>query len=111
MSASSLKHYAATNPASANTVFDAMGAAVPATRALVVSKIVVVSAVAQTVALYLGSSATSTTVIAWALSLSAGQVYTETGLVVLAGERIYAQTNNAVATNLVVAVFGEEVDN
>lgn len=78
--------------------------AVPSSRALVVSRVLVAASGSSTVTLTVGG-----TNIVTALSMTAGQVYTETGLVVLAGETITATAGTA--SQLVVSVFGEEVDN
>lgn len=78
--------------------------AVATARALVVSKIVVAASGSSTVTLTVGGQP-----IASAFTLTAGQVYTETGLVVLATETITATAGTA--NTLVVSVFGEEVDN
>lgn len=78
-------------------------AAVASARALV-GKILVAASGSSTITLTVGG-----TNVVTALAMSAGQVYTETGLVVLAGETVTATAGTA--SQLVVTVFGEEVDN
>lgn len=80
--------------------------AVPAARALVVSKIVVVNAAgaAVTFRLVVGGF-----FVAADMALGFGEVYTESGLVVLAGDLVRAQCS--AANGMHVQVFGEEVDN
>lgn len=84
---------------------------VGANRALAVSKITVanLAGASVTFTLHVGAAASSATQIGTSITLAAGQVYTETGLVVLAGESIFASTTttNGIAVN----VFGEEIDN
>jgi hypothetical protein len=100
MAAATLRHYsAALTNTSATTLVT-----VPASRALVISKIVVAASGAATVTLTVGGQD-----IATALPLTAGQVYTETGLVALAAETVTATAS--AGNTLIVHVFGEEVDN
>ncbi len=81
-------------------------AAVPANRAVAISKVVVAntSGGALTFRILVGGAA-----IAYDLSLAAAQVYTETGLVALTGETV--QARSSVLNGITVSVFGEEVDN
>lgn len=95
----------------ANT-WTAVHSAVPASRAFVVSKIVVANnGAATTFHLAVGSAASpaSADLIALSVSLPVGSVYTETGIVVPTGSFVSAFTT--VANAIVVNVFGEEVDN
>lgn len=78
--------------------------AVPASRALVISKILIAASGSSTITITVGGSP-----IVSGLALTAGQVYTETGLVLLTTETITATAGTA--SVLVVSVFGEEVDN
>lgn len=81
-------------------------AAVPANRAVAISKITVsnITGAAVTFRLLVGGFH-----VAYDLTLNAGQVYTETGLVALTGETVQARTNTT--NGIAVEVFGEEVDN
>lgn len=110
MAASVLRHYRGQANATPGAASGVCGP-IPAGRALVISKITVAntsSTTAATVTIYVGSN-TATDYIAVNVSVAAGQVYTETGLVALAGEYVGFTSN--VASNLVVNLFGEEVDN
>lgn len=104
MAASSLKRYSVL-AFTANTTTD-ITTTVPANRALVVSKITVsnTSGAATTFRLFIGGTA-----IAYDTPLAAGQVYTETGLVVATGEKVQAYFSTTNGGH--VQVFGEEVDN
>jgi hypothetical protein len=114
MAAPSLKHYRMVNAAGANSLNDVTGA-VPAARALVVSKISFanLAGVSQNISFYIGTSATHVPadIVVNTLPLGPGQQYTETNLVVLAGERLYFKTDAAATNSIAVSVFGEEVDN
>jgi hypothetical protein len=107
MAAPVLRHYTAVSNATANT-FDTV-LTVPANRALVISKIVVVN--------NLGSGSTTFNVraggvgksVTGVVTLPFGQTYTETGIVLVAGEILDHSSGNASGT--VIHVFGEEVDN
>lgn len=106
-----LRHYRTTNPATANTIFSVTGA-IPPARALVVSKIIAWNLqVAATVVLYVGPTAEAATVIGIFILNSDKEGYMETGVIVSAGEHVYARTDNATAVTLVVHVFGQEIDN
>lgn len=100
MASPTLRHYSASLTATTATTL----LTVPTSRALVIGKITVAASGAATITLTVGGNN-----IATALSLSAGQVYTETSLVALASETVTATAS--VASALVVSVFGEEVDN
>lgn len=111
MAPPSLKHYAAVS-GNAST-WTPIHAAVGAGRALVISKIVVANGSVGTCTFNLAigdSGNTGQTNIARDITLAAGQVYTETGLVAVAGEyvRVAASIGGG---GVVVNVFGEEVDN
>jgi hypothetical protein len=102
MAAPILRHYQNLMPAGNSTLFT-----VPTARALVISKILIAAT---------GTSTTSTITLTAAgnwlitnLNLTQGQVYTETGVVMTAGEALVATTS---ASNIyALHVFGEEVDN
>lgn len=111
MAARVLKHYRATNPAVGNQIFDVMGAAVPATRALVARVIVAVAQVSQIVTVYAGNGSGNDTILTYNTALDAGETWEQSGIVLLAGERVYVRTDNAVAGNCIASVHGEEVDN
>jgi hypothetical protein len=80
--------------------------AVPAARALVISKIVVAntSGGSLTFRVLVGGAA-----IAYDIPLAAAQVYTETGLVAATGETV--QARSSILNGITVTVCGEEVDN
>jgi hypothetical protein len=107
MAAAALRHFqTALSTTSTTSVLT-----VPASRALVVSKLLVAyqgGGTAATMTLYAGSGGVSS-IILYSLSMNTGQVYTETGIVLLATEQILAQSNTAGVFS--VHVFGEEVDN
>lgn len=105
MAAPILRRYSATVSAVANA-FTAVGSAVPASRALVISKITVTNgtAASSTFTLRVGGAA-----VAQSVALGPGGVYTENGLVALAGESV--DCSASVASSLVVSIFGEETDN
>ncbi len=97
--ASALRRYSATLSTTTATTL----VTVPAAKALV-AKVVVASSGTSAITLTAGGS-----VILTGLTLSPGQVYSETGVVVVAGETITATAGTA--NVLSVSVFGEEVDN
>lgn len=107
-SAPSLKHYSS---APVTNVTTNITGAVGAARALVVSKITVANldATSSTFDLMVGAAGGQAVKVASQVTLAAGQVYTETGLVVLTGESVFLYTNNG--GHVAVNVFGEEVDN
>lgn len=82
-------------------------AAVPANRALVVSKIVVANSAAASVKFNI--IVAGATYLVNGMSLPVNQVYTETGLVLVAGDTLVASTDTA--NGISVTLFGEEVDN
>lgn len=94
----------------ATTWTSAMGAVVGANRALV-AKVVVVNTTAAAVTFSLGIAAAvgNGGKFADSITLNPGEVYTETGLVVAAGEQLNAWSS--VANAIGVTVTGEEVDN
>lgn len=102
MPAPILRRYATTPANTAATT----AVTVPAARALVISKITCanVSATAASITVTIGGAG-----IVAGLSLAPGQVYTETGLVALAGEAVACTTT--VASAISFMVHGEEVDN
>lgn len=77
----------------------------PAGRALVISKIVV-AAFGATGRFWLRVGGAG---IAEAIPILPGEVYTETGIVLTAGQNLGTQVETA--SGCVVSVFGEEVDN
>lgn len=81
-------------------------AAVPTARAVVVSKLLVAnySSSASSFHLFVGGQG-----VAFSIPLAPGEVYTETGLVVLAGETVVVR--QLTASTLAFHLFGEEVDN
>lgn len=82
----------------------------PAARALVVSKITVINnqSAALTFSLMVGATnGTFAYLIAANFPLNPGEIYTETGVVVLAGEGFSILTSRDLSIN----VFGEESDN
>ncbi len=97
--ASALRRYSATLSTTTATTL----VTVPAAKALV-AKILVAATGSSTVTLTVGGA-----VIMSNMPLSAGQVYSETGLVAVAAETIVATAGTA--NVLTVSVFGEEVDN
>src|SRR4051794_8664958 len=103
-----LRHYSS---APTTNVTTNISGAVAANRALAVSKICVANldATSSTFDLMVGAASGQAVKIASQVTLAAGQVYTETGLVVLAGESVFLYTNNG--GHVAVNVFGEEVDN
>lgn len=96
----------------ANVTWQTAVPAIGANRALVVSKLVIAydGTSASTFYLNIGVAANSGNNIAQAVSISPGQTYTETGLIVPTGEllSIYVTANFG---NFAITVFGEEVDN
>src|SRR5689334_20085540 len=100
MAAPILRHYKARGSATGGTAVDVTGA-VPAGRALVVSKIIVEcdSSAGGVTSLHAGTGTTTAELIAYLL-LQANQVYTETGIVLLAGEslRVTSSVSNAGGT-------------
>jgi hypothetical protein len=73
-------------------------------RALVISKLTVAANAACSVSVYCAGYP-----ILNALPMTAGQVWSESGLVVVAGESLTAVTT--VASSAYINIFGEEVDN
>lgn len=115
MAAPKLVHYTSTSHATANT---AAGAApVPAAgRALVIAKITVVVGAGGTptpVTFSLGVGSGSNTDpsfhIANGVTLAAGEVYTESGIILVAGDLLFSLAS--VSSGIRINVFGEEVDN
>lgn len=104
MPAPILRRYAA-GPTVANTD-TTLVPAVPAARALVVSKVVVSNYSAVTVKFILFVAGAG---IASGVTLAPGDNYTESGLVVLAGETMVVRSSHGEA--IICSVFGEEVDN
>lgn len=83
-------------------------AAIPAGRAFVISKVTVANQTGATLTFTLfitGSGAP----IAQTVSLAVGQVYTEAGIVLTAGDNM--GINCSVANGVAVHLFGQEVDN
>lgn len=107
MAARSLKHYTYAQVASGT--WQAVGTAPAAGRALVGKVIVTVNAAATINLAVSAGVPVAADLIAASIVLNLGEVYTETGVVILAGEqvRIFAGVANAVN----VTVIGEEVDN
>jgi hypothetical protein len=100
MAAATLRHYSASLTTTGATTL----VTVPSARALVISKVLVAAAGASTITLTAGGQSILT-----AFPLTAAQVYTENGIVLLATETLVATAGTA--SQLVVHVFGEEVDN
>lgn len=90
-----------------------MPALIAAGRALVISKITVCSLIGGNQKFSLAIAPTNTPTaaqyIVGGMVLGPGEVFTETGLVVLPGLAIYALTD--VSMGIAVSVSGEEVDN
>lgn len=87
---------------------------VPAARALVISKLIINNLGSVGIvnfALYAGPSGNNAETIAYSIPFSPGDIYTESGLVLLAGEAIRIYVFGTVANILSVVVHGEEVDN
>ncbi len=101
MAAAILRRYSA---ALTTTAPITIVSAVPTARVLVIGKILVAAGGASTITLTVGGANIATN-----FALSAGQVYSETGLVLLATETITATAGTA--SQLVVSVYGEETDN
>lgn len=110
---SSLKHYGLSHAGGSAWSNASGGAAVAAGRALVVSKVTVANtstSTAYTVSLSVGAAGSGAAGLIAQVSIPPNSVYTETGVVVLAGESLFAMT--AAPTDAIrVNVFGEEVDN
>lgn len=111
MPAPLFRHFRATNPAGVSVVFDVTGV-VPAGRALIVSKVTLndLAGGVHAIAIIISPTADLSGFVT-TITIGAGETYAETGLVVLAGERLYARTSNGGATTLACNVFGQEVDN
>lgn len=101
MPVATLRHYSVALTTTGST---SVVSAVATARALAISKITVAASGSSTITVVVGGQP-----IVSGLSLTAGQVYTETGLVLLTTETVTvtAGTPNV----LVVSVFGEEIDN
>lgn len=108
MAAPTLKRFTANSSATANTAVVVVPA-VGATRALVISKIVVSNVSGNSAVVF--SLLINGTAIAPAVNvpLLAGEVYGETGVVLVAGDTL--QVQSTVASGVQVNVFGQEVDN
>lgn len=109
MPAPILRHYKVASGA-ANTAFNVTGV-VPPNRALVVSKVIAASgtSASQNISLFAGVDTTAVNAIAYP-TLAGAEIYTESAIVLLAGESLFAMTSGT-ATQLIVSVFGQEVDN
>lgn len=109
MAAPKLQRYAFSPTAA--TTWQAVHAAVPAARALVVSRLTV--AALQSTRVYVAIAATAgggdADRVMQDVALAAGEVYTESGLVIPAGQ--FVSVYATVITGLGVGVFGQEVDN
>lgn len=111
MPAPSLKHY---KSVLALSTWTNVSGAVAAGRALVISKITVANNGSASVTFFLQidtASATAAGDIAASVALAPGEVYTEAGVVALAGESVFAYASTGTTNTLKVHVFGEEVDN
>lgn len=88
-----------------------VGSLTPANKALVVSKVIVATAPQATVLFHMsiGTTWAASTNIAVNVNLPSGSTYTETGLVIPAGEGLWVYTTTA--NGIFVNLFGEEVDN
>lgn len=90
--------------------------AVPAGRAVAVSKLLVLisdTAIASckiSVALG-GPTLAESPLLAWQVPLALGEVYTETGLVIPAGHQAFLRLDGAGVNQAILRVFGQEVDN
>lgn len=96
----------------ANTATPVLPAVIAAARALVVSKLTVSPQInaSMTFSIQITSNGNFTsTFIARDVPLAFGETYTESGLVVAAGETVFVYCS--VANGVSVNVFGEEVDN
>jgi hypothetical protein len=101
MAAAALRHYTASlSTTSATTVVPAVATA----RALVIGKILIAATGTSTIAVTVGGVP-----IISGMSLNAGQVYTETGLLLCATETLTCTAGTA--SMIAVSVYGEEVDN
>lgn len=112
MAAPVLKHVRVQTSATANTIV--YTAAVPAGRAWVISKLAFgwASSAVGTFTLYYGSTGDGTTILNGQTPLSQGQVWTETGIVLEAGEKIGISVNVSNAGGVgMLHLFLEEVDN
>ncbi len=103
-----LKHYM--GQPSANNTWTNITGNVPAGRALVISKIVVAADLGTVFYIATKNSATSGERIVSSMPISAGQTYTENGIVIITGEAIWINVTTNFA-NIHCNVFGEEVDN
>lgn len=109
MAAPTLKHYSAQTGA-INT-FVTVVPLVPAGRSLVVSKVAIVAvASGAQFSMTVGPDQGTTRFIVFGMPLATGEQYTETGLVVLAGESL-AVAGLGAADAFRINVFGQEVDN
>jgi hypothetical protein len=97
--ASTLRRYTAGVTTTAATVVPAVAAA----RALVVGKVIVASAAGVTFNITAGG-----VLVAAAVAVPAGGVYSETSLVLLAGDTLTVIATTGSGT---ISVYGEEVDN
>ena len=104
MAAATLRRYSG-GIFAANTLTTVVPA-IPAGRALVIGKIIVanVSGAQLTFGIAVGG-----VFVASAISLAPSEVYTESGLVMVAGDN--AQVTVTIANGVVASFYGEEVDN
>lgn len=105
MAAAILRHYNSTPSATGTTTL----VTVPTSRALVISKVLVASNGNAISSSIMSLTAGGGPIISNLAMTAAGQVYTETGLVLLATETLTININTASA--FTCHVFGEEVDN
>lgn len=102
-----LRSYVITSSATPST-WTALGSPVPTGRALVVSKLIVANL--QGIAQAFGIRNNVTTGrIASSVPLDIGDVYTESGIVLIAGH--FLEVWSSIASGITVTLYGEEVDN
>lgn len=92
---------------SAGTNTDIM-AVVPAGRAFVISKLIVTNQTGGSITATVTVNGSGAPII-YTLPLSAGENYAESGIVLVAGDKMIA--NISVLNGAAIHVFGEEVDN
>jgi hypothetical protein len=113
VAASALRHYVAVASTAPSTVVAITSAMVPTARALVIGKLVVTAATTATYGVYTSpSGGGASTYVMPIQSMTAGAIYSETGLVLTAGEQLVLVVNALGSGGSVwVQIFGEEVDN
>lgn len=112
MPARSLKHYKV-SPGALGGWVAVMPAVVPADRAFVISKIIVttVNTSAVQFALGAGAGAGNPRAIVDRQKVALTEEFTDSGLVLVAGEQLEVWQYDGLVSTLLVQAFGEEVDN